>query len=111
MQAAGSAQAFRQVDLHYVEATTQAARAGGAPHMCLVSAAGANAALWANDWKPFHGLLYAKVKGQVRWIHSLDTYRVGLKICQILHSSWIVCFKELMQFIHKSGLNLTLYSN
>lgn len=35
------------------------------PHFALVSAQGANAGVWASDWKLFHGLLYMKTKGQV----------------------------------------------
>ncbi len=66
MQAAGSAEAFRKVDLHYVEATARAAKAARVPHFSLVSAVGANAKIWASDLKPFHGLLYTKIKGQVR---------------------------------------------
>ena len=66
LQAAGSAEAFKKVDLHYVEATARAAVAGGVPQFGLVSAQGARAGIWASDWKPFHGLLYAKCKGLVR---------------------------------------------
>ncbi len=65
-QAAGSAEAFKKVDLHYVEAAAKAAAAAGVPHFSLVSAQGARAGLWASDLKPFHGLLYAKTKGLVR---------------------------------------------
>ncbi|KAL4424870.1 hypothetical protein ABPG77_002093 [Micractinium sp. CCAP 211/92] len=61
--AAGSAEAFKKVDLHYVEAAAKAAAAAGVPHFSLVSAQGARAGLWASDLKPFHGLLYAKTKG------------------------------------------------
>ncbi|KAL4451875.1 hypothetical protein ABPG75_007537 [Micractinium tetrahymenae] len=61
--AAGSAEAFKKVDLHYVEAAARAAAAAGVPHFSLVSAQGARAGLWASDLKPFHGLLYAKTKG------------------------------------------------
>lgn len=65
-QAAGSAEAFKKVDLHYVEAAARAAAAAGVPHFSLVSAQGARPGLWASDLKPFHGLLYAKTKGLVR---------------------------------------------
>jgi oxidoreductase len=61
---AGSAEAFRKVDLHYVEAAARAAAACKVPHFGLVSAQGANAGVWASDWKLFHGLLYMKTKGQ-----------------------------------------------
>lgn len=62
--AAGTADAFRKVDLHYVEAAARAAAAGGVPHFSLVSAQGAKAGVWASDWKPFHGLLYMQTKGK-----------------------------------------------
>ena len=62
---AGSADAFRKVDLDYVAASARAASAGGVPHFSLVSAQGARAGVWASDLKLFHGLLYMKVKGQV----------------------------------------------
>ncbi|KAI7835557.1 hypothetical protein COHA_010537 [Chlorella ohadii] len=61
---AGSAEAFRKVDLHYVEAAARAAAACKVPHFGLVSAQGANAGVWSSDWKLFHGLLYMKTKGQ-----------------------------------------------
>jgi oxidoreductase len=60
---AGSAEAFKKVDFHYVDAAAAAAKAAGARHFSLVSAQGASPGLWASDWKPFHGLLYAKTKG------------------------------------------------
>lgn len=66
LQVAGSADGFRKVDLDYVAASARAASAGGASHFSLVSAQGAKAGVWASDLKPFHGLLYMKVKGQVR---------------------------------------------
>ncbi len=66
VQAAGTADEFRKVDLHYVEATARAAKAAAVPYFALVSAQGANAGVWASDLKPFHGLLYMKTKGQVR---------------------------------------------
>jgi len=60
---AGSAEAFKKVDYEYVAAAGRAAKTAGVPHFGLVSAQGANANLWASDWKVFHGLLYAKTKG------------------------------------------------
>ncbi len=60
---AGSAEAFKKVDYEYVAAAGRAASKAGVPHFGLVSAVGANPNLWANDWKPFHGLLYSKTKG------------------------------------------------
>jgi oxidoreductase len=60
---AGSAEAFKKVDYEYIAAAGRAAKKAGVPHFGLVSAQGANANLWASDWKLFHGLLYAKTKG------------------------------------------------
>lgn len=60
---AGSAEGFKKVDLTYVASAAQVAKKSGAQQFSLVSAAGANAGLWASDWKPFHGLLYSKTKG------------------------------------------------
>ena len=61
---AGSADAFRKVDLDYVIAAAKASKASGVRHFSLVSAVGANPGLWASDWKPFHGLLYSQTKGK-----------------------------------------------
>ena len=60
---AGSANAFRHVDLDYVTAAARAAGAAHVPHFSLVSAQGANPNVWTSDLSPFHGLLYMKVKG------------------------------------------------
>ena len=60
---AGSAEGFKKVDLTYVDSAAQVAKKSGVQQFSLVSAAGANAGLWASDWKPFHGLLYSKTKG------------------------------------------------
>ena len=65
-QAAGSAEQFKKVDLHYVQLAAQAAKQANVHHFSLCSAKGANANVWASDLAPFHGLLYAKTKGQVR---------------------------------------------
>ncbi|GMH41939.1 hypothetical protein BSKO_09858 [Bryopsis sp. KO-2023] len=61
---AGSADNFRKVDLDYVEAAADVAKSQGSKHFSLVSAQGANAKIPASDFKLFHALLYAKVKGQ-----------------------------------------------
>jgi oxidoreductase len=63
---AGSAEAFKRVDHEYVARSAELARQAGVPHFSLVTAAGANANLWASDLKLFHGLLYSKTKGLVR---------------------------------------------
>jgi hypothetical protein len=54
-QAAGSADAFKKVDLDYVAATARAAKAAAVPAFALVSAQGAKAGVWASDFKIFHG--------------------------------------------------------
>lgn len=61
---AGTADAFRKVDLDYVAAAAKAAKASGVSQFSLVSAQGANAGLWSSDFKPFHGLLYSQTKGR-----------------------------------------------
>jgi len=60
---AGSAEGFKKVDLTYVASAAQVAKKSGVEQFSLVSATGANAGLWASDWKLFHGLLYSKTKG------------------------------------------------
>jgi oxidoreductase len=60
---AGSAAAFRKVDVEYVGSCARLATAVGVGSFGLVSAQGANKNLWASDLKLFHGLLYAKSKG------------------------------------------------
>jgi hypothetical protein len=74
---AGSADQFRKVDRDYVAATAQAAKAAGTPFFALVSAQGARPNVWASDFKPLHGLLYMKTKGQV-----------GLLRCHALERCW-----------------------
>lgn len=64
-KAAGSAAAFKKVDLEYVSAGAQAAAAAGVRLFSLVSAQGANARVWASDAAPFHALLYTQTKGKV----------------------------------------------
>lgn len=61
--AAGSADAFRKVDVEYVDISASFAKSCGAKVFGLISAQGASKNLWASDWKPFHGLLYSKCKG------------------------------------------------
>lgn len=61
---AGSADAFRGVDLDFVAAAAEAAKKAGVRYVGLVSAQGANANLWAGSWKPLHPLLYSKTKGE-----------------------------------------------
>lgn len=81
---AGSAEAFRAVDLHSVSATAAAAKAAGARHFSLISAQGANKNLWASDFVLFHALLYCRVKGlaeeaaRQQGFPSLSIYRPGL---------------------------------
>ena len=65
LQVAGSADAFRKVDLVYVERASKAAKTAGVQHFSLLTAQTANSKQWANDMLPFHPLLYIKTKGQV----------------------------------------------
>ncbi|KAL6763030.1 hypothetical protein V8C86DRAFT_2505908 [Haematococcus lacustris] len=81
---AGSAEQFLKVDVEYVKATAAAAKVAGAAHFALLTAAGANANVWANNWACFHPLLYAKAKGQAeeavkaQGFASTAIYRPGL---------------------------------
>lgn len=81
---AGSAEAFRTVDLHFVVASGQVARAAGVKHFSLVTAQGANANTWACDYAPFHALLYTQTKGRAEagviatGIERVSVYRPGL---------------------------------
>lgn len=62
--AAGSAGGFRHVDLDMVAAAAKASKNASVRHFSLVSAQGASASCWYNDWKLFHPLLYVATKGQ-----------------------------------------------
>jgi oxidoreductase len=53
--AAGSAAAFRTVDLDYVDKAAAAARAARVPHFSLLTAQGARAGVWHSEWQLFHG--------------------------------------------------------
>ena len=61
---AGSAAEFKKVELEWLAEAARLAKQGSCRHFSLLTSAGANANLWACDWA--HGLLYLKVKGQVR---------------------------------------------
>ena len=60
---AGSAEAFKKVDVEYVGKAARLSKALGVRSFGLVSAQGANKNLWSSDYKMFHGLLYTKSKG------------------------------------------------
>jgi hypothetical protein len=62
---AGSAAAFKKVDRDYVAAAAKLAQAAVVRYFGLVTAAGANAKMWASDLAPFHPLLYTRTKGEV----------------------------------------------
>lgn len=83
-QVAGSADNFRKVDLHYVEAAAEASKAAGAKHFSLVTAQGANPNTMANDMKPFHALLYMKVKGQVSIDWTKNSTSSTNSVCRLL---------------------------
>lgn len=83
--AAGSAEAFRRVDLDYVAAAAAAAKqSGGARHFALISAAGASARLPAPTFAPLHPLLYSHCKGaaedavKAAGFGSVSIFRPGL---------------------------------
>merc|ERR1712228_332673 len=61
---AKTAENFRKVDLYMVRDSAILSKKAAIKHFSLCSSSGANANLWANDWKITHGLLYLKVKGQ-----------------------------------------------
>ncbi|KAG1656442.1 hypothetical protein FOA52_006984 [Chlamydomonas sp. UWO 241] len=81
---AGSAAAFRKVDLDWVAESARLAAAGSAKHFALCSSTGANANVWACDWLVSSPLLYMKVKGQAEeavkaaGIPTVSIYRPGL---------------------------------
>lgn len=62
---AGSADAFRKVDLDFVAKSAKIAKEKNVPHYSLLTSHGANPNLYANDWMIMQIFLYMKVKGQV----------------------------------------------
>jgi len=60
---AKTAENFRKVDHYMVRDGGILSLRAGVPHFSLLTSKGANAGLWANDWKITHGLLYLRVKG------------------------------------------------
>jgi len=60
---AGTAEAFRKVDLYMVRDSAIASKQANVPQFNLLTASGANANVWAPDWKMGHVLLYMQVKG------------------------------------------------
>lgn len=81
---AGSAAAFNKVDRDYVAASAQLARVAVVRYFGLVTAAGANAKVWAADFAPLHPLLYARTKGEAEQavlserIPATSIFRPGL---------------------------------
>jgi len=61
---AGTAENFRKVDLYMVRDGAIACKKAHVNHFSLLTSQGANANIWANDWKITHGLLYLKTKGE-----------------------------------------------
>ena len=61
--AAGSAAAYRRVDLTFVDKAAAAAKAASVPQLLLLTSKGANARLWHSDHKLCHSLFYLHIKG------------------------------------------------
>jgi len=61
---AGTADQFRKVDVQMVRDSAISSRKSGVGHFSLMSSQGANANVWACDWKICHPLLYMKSKGE-----------------------------------------------
>eukprot|EP01084_Bolivina_argentea_P221869 375674_1 len=62
---AKTAENWRKVDVHMVRDAAIASKKAGIRHFSLLTSASANANMWANNWKIFHGLLYLKSKGEI----------------------------------------------
>jgi len=62
--AAGNAENFRKVDFYMVRDAAIACKKSHVNHFSLLTSAGSNANVWANDWKMAHALLYFKTKGE-----------------------------------------------
>lgn len=82
--AAGSAAAYRRVDLELVDKAAAAAQAAGCPQFLLLTARGASARLPRSDLKLLHGLLYLHLKGAAeeaaaaRGFPHLSVFRPGM---------------------------------
>ena len=61
--AAGSAAAYRRIDLDFVDKAAAAAKAANVPQFLLMTSKGANARVWHSDYKIFHSLFYMHIKG------------------------------------------------
>jgi oxidoreductase len=62
---ARTAENFRKVDFDMVRDAGIASKNAGIPHFSLMTSQGANANVWANEWKIGHGLYYLKIKGLI----------------------------------------------
>lgn len=62
---AGSASNWRKVDVGMVRDSALASKQAEIKQFSLLTSSGANANVWANDWKIFHPLLYMKSKGEI----------------------------------------------
>lgn len=61
--AAGSADAYRRIDLGFVAKAAAAAKAASVPQFLLLTSKGANARVWHADAAMFHSLFYMHIKG------------------------------------------------
>ena len=104
MQVAGSAEAFRKVDLVYVEKAAKAAKAAGVQHFSLLTAQMANSKQWANDMLPFHPLLYIKTKGQVSAEAPVYPQLITfISVCSPSERSIAIAFIAQMLLCNASG--------
>jgi len=61
---AGTAENFRKLEFFMVRDSAIACKKAHVNQFNLLTSQGANANLWASDWKIAHGLLYLKTKGE-----------------------------------------------
>lgn len=62
-KAAGSAEAFKKIELVWLKEVVGISKRGGVGHFSLLTAAGANPKSMTSDWAPLTFLLYMKTKG------------------------------------------------
>ena len=92
--AAGSAAAYRRVDLEYVDKAAAAAKAAQVPQFLLLTAKGANARVWSSDAALLHGLLYMHLKGAAeeaaaaRKFEHFSAFRPGMLDRGLASRAW-----------------------
>jgi len=63
-ETAGTAENFRKIEFYMVRDSAIACKKANVNQYNILTSQGANANLWASDWKIAHGLLYLKTKGE-----------------------------------------------